>query len=178
MRPAWVLLAPLLVTGCFFGADPLPPGTGEQVDAGPDAPPPPPDAPPPPMCVQATNNQDDGHHNPGLDCMAGNCHGPTGSGVAPRFQIAGTLFTAGALTPTPMKYATISIVDAAGTKLELVTSQNGNFYSGQVLKFPITTFVSECPSIQVMTEPVQDGSCNACHAQGLTQGPMTLPPPM
>ena len=175
MRPAWVLLAPLLLTGCFFGADPLPPGSGEGVDAAPDGPPPPPDAPPPPMCVQPTDNQADGHHNPGLDCMAGNCHGPTGSGVAPRWSIAGTLYD-GAINPAPVKYATISIVDAAGTKLEIVTSQNGNFYSGQILKWPITVFASKCPAIQVMTAPVQDGSCNACHAVGLTQGVMTLPP--
>jgi hypothetical protein len=165
----------VLLAGCFLGADPLPPGSGDQPDARPDGPPPPPDAPPPPMCVNATNNQNDGHHNAGLDCMSGNCHGPTGSGVAPKWSIAGTLYD-GANPPVGVKYATISIEDAAGTKLDLVTSLNGNFYSGQILKFPIKVFASKCPSIKLMTGSVQDGSCNACHASGLTQGQMVLPP--
>jgi hypothetical protein len=176
VRLAWVIfLAPVLLAGCFLGADPLPPGTGDQPDARPDAPPPPPDAPPPPMCKDATNTLADGHHNPGLDCMSGNCHGPTGSGVAPKWTVAGTLYAA-PTGPTIVKYATISIEDAAGTKLDLVTSLNGNFYTGQILQFPIKVYASKCPAIQVMSGTPQYGSCNACHQPGTGPGQMNLPP--
>jgi hypothetical protein len=176
-----MMMAPLLLAGCFLGADPLPPSAhddAQPVVPVPDAAPPPPDAPPPPTCKNATNTIADGHHNPGLDCMAGNCHGPASQDpTAPRWTVAGTLYEKLPTGPKILPYATITITDATGVKLDLVSSLNGNFYSDRTLTYPITVYASECPALQPMTEQVQNGSCNACHLNGSKQGVIYLPPP-
>ncbi len=162
-----------MASGCFLGADPLPANVHD--DAGPDSPPPPPDAPPPPMCKNAQPTVDTGHHNPGLDCMSSSCHGNAGGQDAPPFTLAGTLY-ADTLEKTPVKYAIISITDADGVKLDLITALNGNFYTGQQLKYPIKVYASKCPAIQPMVSTVQYGACNQCHTPGGTTTPITLPP--
>jgi hypothetical protein len=167
-------LLPVMASGCFLGADPLPANVHD--DAGPDSPPPPPDAPPPPMCKNAQNTVDTGHHNAGLNCMSSSCHGNAGGLDAPPFTLGGTLY-ADALATKPVKYAIVSIVDADGAKLDLVTALNGNFYTSQALKYPIRVYASSCPTIQTMTSSVQYGACNQCHAAaGGTTTPITLPP--
>jgi hypothetical protein len=166
-------LLPVVASGCFLGADPLPANVHD--DAGPDSPPPPPDAPPPVMCKNAQNTVDDGHHNAGLNCMAGSCHGG-GVGDAPPFTVGGTLW-ADAGGTIPVKYGIISIVDADGVKLDLVTALNGNFYTSQVVKYPIRVYASKCPSLQQMVSTVQYGACNQCHTNaGGTTTPIMLPP--
>jgi hypothetical protein len=80
--------AALVLGGCIIGSgDPTP----AQPDASPPADASPPDAIPAPVCKNSTPTQADGHHHPGLNCMAGNCHGP--AGAAPPLTIAGTLYT-------------------------------------------------------------------------------------
>ncbi len=130
------------------------------------------DAPPPITCTNATTTQSDGHHHPGLNCMAGNCHGPAGAG--PTMTVAGTLY-ASATGPGILPYATITLIDATGTRLDLVSSLNGNFYTSAALVAPIRVYASKCPDIAPMVSTVQYGSCNGCHASGLTQGQLHLP---
>lgn len=173
-----MLMAPLLLAGCFLGADPLPPSAHDDArPPEPDAPPPPPDAPPPIMCKPAADNQATGNHNPGLDCQAGNCHGPASQNpTAPQFTVAGTLYAA-PTGATIVKYGIISIEDAKGVKLDLISAQNGNFYTSAPLTFPIKVYASKCPAIMPMVSTVQQGSCNACHVAGTTTGQVNLPPP-
>jgi hypothetical protein len=166
----------MFLAGCFFGADPLPPSDRPDANLTPDAPPPPPDAPPPNVCKDAKDNQATGEHNPGLDCQAGNCHGPASQNpAAPQWTISGTLYAA-PTGATIVKYGIVSIVDADGVKIDLVTAQNGNFYTSAPLKFPVRVYASKCPAIKEMSGSVLQGSCNACHTAASATGQVSLPP--
>jgi hypothetical protein len=168
-----VSIAALACGGCFIGAgSETPPPIGSP-DARPPADASPPDAVPAAVCRNAEGTTLDGHHHPGLDCMAGNCHGPGGSGEAPAFTLAGTIYKQAAGTD-PLPYASITIVDAMGTKLDITTTLNGNFYTSQTLVAPLKVHASKCPDLVPMVAQVQFGSCNACHTAG-KDGPIHLP---
>ena len=125
-----------------------------------------------PNCEPAQQTQDSGHHNAGLDCLA--CHNGQML-AAPRFTLAGTLYRSGA---TPMVGATIRVHTADGQTLKLTTAQNGNFYTGAAITFPITVEASSCPDTQGMADPVPGPhvSCNSCHVAGGGAGsPIHLP---
>jgi len=124
-----------------------------------------------PTCrPKSTTTLSDGHHNPGQDCM-GSCHNHG-------FTAAGTLFTA-ASSSTPVTAATITVVDAAGHSVDLVTQQNGNFYTSVALTYPITVYASSCPTLVSMTSTINSttkAGCNqggTCH--GGTEGKIHLP---
>lgn len=160
-----LLLGLVLATGCNLGSQ------APGADAVPPPPDAAPDAVPPEVCRNATPTQSDGHHHPGLNCMAGNCHGPAGD--APQLTVAGTLYKT-ANGPDPLPYATITIIDANGTKVDLVSSLNGNFYTSAPLVPPFTTLASKCPTLTPMVSPVQYGSCNACHLANTQTGQVYL----
>ncbi len=110
-----------------------------------------------------------GHHNPGQDCQ-GSCHDHG-------FTLAGTMFAA-ASGATPLAGATVTVVDAAGQTVDVVSQSNGNFYTSQAIAFPVTVTASVCPSIAPMLAKVtatMDG-CNkgGCHVAG-AQGVIHLP---
>jgi len=122
------------------------------------------------MCRQAVSSAQlsSGHHNPGQDCM-GSCHNHG-------FTLAGTLYdsTAGS---NIVAGGTITVVDAGGKTLDLVSQQNGNFYTSSALTFPVTVVASDCPSVQTMAAPIAAGSgCNSngCHTAA-GQGRVHLP---
>jgi hypothetical protein len=123
------------------------------MDAGmPDA-----GAPPPPATCIPSGTAGSGHHNPGMDCMS--CHASV-----PGFQwtVAGTLF--GAVSGgTAVSGATIEITDASGAKIDLVTADNGNFFTTQPVVFPLHVRASRCPADISMSSAVDQGSCNSCH---------------
>jgi len=160
-------LAALMLGGCDIG--------DRNPQVVPDSAPPPdaspPDAEPVQLCRNSTPTQADGHHHPGLNCMAGNCHGPAGD--APELTIAGTLFTT-ANGPDVVPRATITIVDANGTVFDLVTALNGNFYTAAPVVAPYKVLASKCPQIAPMVSAVQYGSCNGCHVAGSTTGQVFL----
>ncbi len=125
-----------------------------------------------PNCEPALQTQDSGHHNAGLDCLA--CHNGQAQG-APLYKLAGTLYRSAA---TPLAGATIRVHTADGQTVKLVTAQNGNFYTGAAIQFPITVEASSCPDTQGMGDPVQGplASCNTCHVAGGGAGaPIHLP---
>jgi hypothetical protein len=102
-----------------------------------------------------------GHHNPGLDCR-GVCHDHG-------FTVAGTLYTT-ANGAAPVTGATITIIDAAEHTIDVVTQQNGNFFTSATISYPITLVASNCPAVAKMPSPllrtdVQMGGCNqnSCH---------------
>jgi hypothetical protein len=110
-----------------------------------------------------------GHHNPGQDCQ-GSCHNHG-------FTLGGTIYAA-ANTTTPLSGASITITDAAGKSFDIVSQANGNFYTSQAIRFPVTVTASECPSVAPMITQVaatMDG-CNqgGCHVTG-AQGRIHLP---
>lgn len=110
-----------------------------------------------------------GNHHPGEDCQ-GSCHNHG-------FSLGGTLFAA-PNSSLPLVGATITVIDATGRTLDVVSQRNGNFYTSQRLMFPLTVTASMCPSVASMVTKVtatMDG-CNqgGCHVAG-AQGVIHLP---
>ena len=127
-----------------------------------------------PNCDPPQTTLDTGHHNAGMDC--GQCHfGQMQAQGATVWTLAGTLYTQVNGGP-PAVGATVRIHQAGGAVLKLVTAQNGNFYTGAAINFPITLEVSSCPNTRAMqaSQPGPNVSCNNCHRAGV-QGPMHLP---
>jgi len=95
------------------------------------------------------------------------CHYQGGGG--PPFSYAGTLYTdiGGS---APVEGATIHLIDALGTDALVTTAANGNFWSFDLVTYPVVAFVSMCPSVIPMITPVgeADGGCNksTCHTAG------------
>lgn len=147
--------------GCFVGdLTPGPPGSGAEPDAAGDPTPGDPDAAPASDCVPASAVIPDGHHNPGLACLA--CHDGNTAG-APVWTAAGTLYADNGGV-TPLAGATVIITDAAQNEIRVVTANNGNFYTGKAIQFPIHVTASRCPDSATMQNPQQVGDCNSCHA--------------
>lgn len=132
---------------------------GEAPDAGPLA------QIEPPPCDPPAAATGDGHHRPGEDCLM--CHYQGGEG--PPFTFAGTLFRdSGGAAPLPS--ATLHLIDALGTDVVVTTQANGNFWSTDLVTFPVVAFASLCPDVKAMVTPLggTDGSCNraGCHTSG------------
>ncbi len=176
------LVVVLGVGSCTVGSSP-PPGGGQQVDAPAgsaiDAPAAPTDATlvgdggTPDggfACRNAVAAVGNGHHNPGMNCFAA-CHNHG-------FTVAGTLYTTAAGT-APLAGATITVTDAAGRAVDIVSQSNGNFYTSAAVTFPVTAHASQCPSIQMMGAQVAatGAGCNqaGCHAAAGGAGRIHLP---
>lgn len=118
-----------------------------------------------PACDDPAPGIGDGHHHPGEDCLM--CHYQGGGG--PPFTYGGTLYAdlAGTL---PVEGATIHMIDALGTDTRTTSAANGNFWSYDLVTFPVVAFGSMCPAVTPMVTPVgdADGSCNksGCHTGG------------
>lgn len=171
-----LLVAPGLVmflvcAACVVG-DPTPglpgpdPDLGGEPDAGGD---PAPDATPV-ECVPAATILPNGNHNAGLACLT--CH--DGQGLAPLWTLAGTLYDSRQGT-APVSAATITVTDALGVELQLVTATNGNFYTSAAITFPVTVSASKCPDTQAMGGQPGVGDCNGCHTANASQGRIHLP---
>jgi hypothetical protein len=111
-------------------------------------------------------------HYPGEACLA--CHGGYGKEAEPTFDVGGTVYA----TPdsdVAVEGAKVTITDAAGVRVELVTNCAGNFYlarSSSPLLFPLRAEV-ECAlpdgtvRRSVMGTRIQrEGSCAGCHERG------------
>lgn len=119
----------------------------------------------PPPCDQPATPANDGHHHPGEDCLM--CHHQGGMG--PPFTFAGTLFGSAGGT-MPVAGGTFHLIDALGTDVVVTSQSNGNFYSTDLVTFPVLAFGSLCPDVTPMLTPLgeADGSCNTsgCHTSG------------
>lgn len=118
-----------------------------------------------PVATQAT-----GEHNPGTTCMS--CHGAGGG--APRFTMGGTLY-ATATGGAPVVGATITMIDATGATIDVVSAKNGNFWAVQAVTYPVTVYASSCPNVQPMIAKSATGDCNSCHTSGVGPGTVHLP---
>ena len=118
-------------------------------------------------CLNGTTPPGDGHHNPGMDCMQG-CHNHG-------FTACGTLYQ-NATGNIPWQGAHVTITDANNQVIDMVTMQNGNFYTSSALAFPVQVIASDCPSAVKMNAGAANGHCNAngCHPGG-TAMQMHLP---
>lgn len=133
------------------------PGGG---NAGPDAAPIPDGADL--SCAEAQTATDDGHHYPGMPCAG--CHD---GAIGPSFTVGGTLY-ADAAGSQPVAGVTITLIDADAKRIDMVASQNGNFWTAQAVAFPVTTYASSCPDVVPMMTQSASGDCNSggCHGAG------------
>lgn len=109
-------------------------------------------------------------HRYGQPCLA--CHG--GYGEGPEFSIAGTVF----VTPAgvaPAQGARVTISDAIGQKIELVSNCAGNFYVEREDFDPVFPLRAEVVCVErdgterrnVMgTRIHREGGCAGCHERG------------
>lgn len=169
-RP-FVLCSLSLFAACTVGdVRDLDPQVGVDAAAGDPDPDPGPDAAPV-ECRDAVPSAGNGEHNPGQACIA--CHA---GGEGPTFTLAGTLYADAAGT-TPLAGATIVVTDATGATFDLVTHDNGNFWTNQAVTFPVRVAASRCPDTVPMVSAINAGDCNVggCHAAGAPSGRIHLP---
>ena len=118
-----------------------------------------------PECDQVAETTSDGHHHPGEDCLM--CHHQGGEG--PPYTFAGTAYTRSG-GATPAAGVTIHMIDVDGNDVIVVTQANGNFWSTDLVSFPVVAFGSLCPAVTPMLSAIgdNDGSCNTagCHTSG------------
>ena len=115
-------------------------------------------------CRNAATPPSDGHHFPGQSCFQ-NCHNHG-------FTLAGTLYT-NDTGNSGFSGANITILDSNNQTTNIVTSQNGNFYTSANIAFPVLVVASACPSAVKMNVAVAatGRGCNVggCHPSGPTQ---------
>jgi hypothetical protein len=99
--------------------------------------------------------------NTGRACVS--CHG---NGQAPAMTAGGSLYTDVNGTAA-VGGATVTITDANGKVVKMVTGSRGNFYTGTPIAFPAKIQVSKCPDTMVMTALAASGDCNSCHKAGM-----------
>jgi hypothetical protein len=136
------------------------PPDGDDVQGGPDAggdTTPGPDGGSDVACEPAATQLPFGNHNAGAACLS--CH--TGTGAAPKWTIAGTIYGGDGLA---LPGATITVTDNGGNELKLISASNGNFYTSQTVQFPVRVVASRCPDTRPMLNAQQIGNCNSCHS--------------
>jgi hypothetical protein len=113
------------------------------------------------LCEQEKASSGTGYHNPGQGCLTAGCHR---QGSGPEFTIGGTLYV-DRDGNAPVAGATIVVIDGDGQELELVTADNGNFYTNLPVRMPLYLRASKCPSDIAMVSLAQSGDCNSgsCH---------------
>ena len=168
----WLAVPALLLAACVVG-DPTAPLPGdEQVDAGTSGGR---DAAGGGMmdgggnnnaCENITTPAPDGHHNPGQSCIGGGCHDGATAG-APRYYLAGTLYTSKAGT-APRPGAHMIIPSGGGNPLKLTVASNGNFWTETSMTVNTKPKASGCPNLVQMPTATTSGNCNSagCHAAG------------
>lgn len=113
---------------------------------------------PPSGCRDRVASAGSGYHLPGTNCFAA-CHDHG-------FTFGGTIYTSikGA---RPLPGATITLVDASGKSLDVVSQANGNFYTSEPIAFPLTVTASLCPNSRTMRAKLTEKmiGCNRteCH---------------
>lgn len=106
---------------------------------------------------------------PGENCMT--CH--TGGGQAPdqRWTIAGTVYTT-ATDGSGMGVSGVNIIvtDANSKQVTLTSNAVGNFYSKELVSFPLSTELRRGANVQKMAMKVSTGACASCHNQPSSGG--------
>jgi Fe-S cluster biogenesis protein NfuA len=152
-RRSWLVLG-LILAGC----------TGEEEETG---------AVPSELCASgwrwAGGNEESPLMHPG-----GNCIGCHSTGEGPRFGIAGTVHAA---FDEPddcfgVPGVAVTVTDATGLELQLMTNDAGNFFSGHTLTMPIRARLAFDGRERTMTFTPQTGACASCHtATGANSAP-------
>ena len=103
---------------------------------------------------------------PGQDCLS--CHNGQ---TAPQWTVAGTVFSdPNAPVEAGMPDAQVIITDSTQHTLTLLTNSVGNFYTAEVLAFPLTVKIQRGTWLMEMQSQPGQGSCNTCHSIGNGNG--------
>jgi hypothetical protein len=99
---------------------------------------------------------------PGSNCLS--CH--SGSGEAPAFTAAGTVYGAGnAAADAGLQGAAVTLTGSGnGQVVTLTTNSAGNFFTSQPLTAPISVLVARGGQTATMSRAT--GACGSCHAPG------------
>jgi hypothetical protein len=109
-------------------------------------------------------------HNEGQECLT--CHA-NGTDLQLRWTVAGTVW-ADSYGTTTRGGATVTVTDAKGVTIQMITDVQGNFYTTQAVSFPVTTSASACPNSKAMVAKSMTGSCNSAGCHDATR-PLFLP---
>jgi len=163
-------LAGLMVAACAVDSGPGVSFDAAPADGAPVADGAAPVADATPACVDAEAQvAETGHHPSDYDrqqgdkgCMGGSCH--NGSGLGETYTAAGSLFDRRTAGGNPIPGAYLYIIDGNGKVVELMTAQNGFFWTDEELAAPLRTYASGCPSVLGMEDDTT-GNCNTtgCH---------------
>ncbi len=128
-----------------------------------------------PACVDAVPQvAETGHHvedydttnGGGAGCL-GQCH--NGNGLGEQYTAAGSLWNRRTEGGDPIQGAYIYVIGGDGKVVELMTAQNGFFWTDEPLAAPLRTYASGCPSSLGMEDDTS-GNCNTgvggCHSLG------------
>lgn len=173
--PASIALA-VLLGACSVDSGPRPPGAPDGAPEYDGAPPP--DGAPAeviadatPACLDQTQNiQETGHHAARYDYSAqggggAGCLGQCHDGVlGEKYTAAGAVYNRRTAGGDPVAGAHIFVIDADGKVVEMISAQNGFFWTDDELTPPIRTYASACPDSMGMVANAS-GNCNSagCH---------------
>ena len=169
------VLCGLVLAGCSVDSGQRLPGDPDGAPENPDASGPPPDGAPAPIdatpaCTDQTQNiQETGHHPVRYDYTNGGgagCLGQCHDGVlGEKYTAAGAVYDRRTAGGNPVAGAHIYVIDGDGKVVEMISAQNGMFWTDEELKPPIRTYASACPDSIGMIA-IASGNCNgtsACH---------------
>ncbi len=110
---------------------------------------------------------------PGWNCLATGCHFPDGHETPPDWGAGGTVFPRfDAPASAGIANVAVTLRDARGVEVRLITNAAGNFYTPAPLEGPLDVTLERDGRTIKMPTPAPAGSCNFCHAQpAIPQGP-------
>ena len=110
---------------------------------------------------------------PGWNCLASGCHFPDGRETPPDWGAGGTVFERfDAASHQGIPDVAVTLRDARGMEVRLLTNAAGNFYTAEPLEGPIDVTLERGGRTIKMPTPAPAGSCNFCHAQpAIPDGP-------
>lgn len=113
-------------------------------------------------CGEVASSPGTTSHRPGDPCLS--CHGQ--SGIAePVLSIGGTVHSTSTADKESQGIAgvTLTVTDASGVTLDVVTDDAGNFYTAEPLEAPLQVAVSSDGGTIAMPVPAPSANCNTCH---------------
>jgi len=100
---------------------------------------------------------------PGENCLR--CHSPTGGVGAPTWTAGGTIYPRrDADQGEGVEGVNVTITDADGKTVTLVTNEVGNFFTDEPLTKPYRVAIEYEGRTKQMPREAPAGSCNACHS--------------
>lgn len=124
-----------------------------------------------PVCAPVSTALESGHHVTRYDYQNGSsgCMGVCHDGVlGPVWTIGGSLFDRYRTGGNPVAGAKIVVIDSRGKEVEMVTAQNGMFWTNEMVTPPLRTYASACPDSMPMIDNT-NGNCNlgSCHGEDI-----------